>query len=123
MLQAKTDGPNTATTLTRSQSLQNDHDLGEEDYLSTCKVWPKLGSYWPLSSTDVIIGLQGCCQVLKLDTSSSFSLFMVLTALVLFVLFIMVSNITMMTSICFALAKSLLVRSWSSLLVPPIRRM
>ncbi|KAH3754372.1 hypothetical protein DPMN_189040 [Dreissena polymorpha] len=68
--------------LTKTQSLQNDHALGGEDYLSTCKVWPKLGSYWPLSSTDVIIGL-GCCQVLKLDTSSSFSLFMVLTALVL----------------------------------------
>ena len=64
-------------------------------------------------------------RYLKLITYSNFWPFMLISALMLFVLFIMILLFSVLTSIPYAvaLATSLLVRSYSSLLLPPIRSM
>ena len=68
---------------------------------------------------------QGCSQVLKLVTSSNLWPFVLKSALMLFVLLVMVLLFSVLTSIPCTIAVStcLLVRSLSSPLLPPIRSM
>ena len=62
---------------------------------------------------------------LKLVTSSNFWPFMLISALMVFVLLVVILLFSVLTSIPYAVAlsTSLLVRSWSSPLLPPIRSM
>ena len=64
-------------------------------------------------------------RYLKLVTSSNFWLFMLISALMLLMLLVMTFLFSVLTSIPYAaaLSKSLLVRSWNSPLLPPIRSM
>ena len=64
-------------------------------------------------------------KYLKLVTSSNFWLFTLISALMLLVLLVMILFSSVLTSIPYAVAlfMSLLVRSWSSPLLPPMRSM
>ena len=64
-------------------------------------------------------------KYLKLVTSSNFWLFMLISALMLFVLLVMILLFSVLTSSAYAVALStnLQVRSCSSQLLPPIRSM